>query len=71
MTAIMATTYVQAEHGVVAHNLPWGQVGQSPLTAAVQQKVFLKIHTYANQADLENAANHAKIYGGFVAARIR
>jgi hypothetical protein len=68
MTTIMVTTYVQAEHGVVAHNLPWGQVGQSSLTSAVQQKVSLKIHTYANQSDLETAANHTKIYGGFVAS---
>ncbi len=30
MVSIMATTYVTADHAVVAHNLPWGQVGSSP-----------------------------------------
>lgn len=66
MGTIMVTTYVSAEHGVVAHNLPWGQTGPSPLTSAVQKNVSMKIHTYANQSDLVNAANHATIYGGFV-----
>lgn len=67
MTTIMVTTYVQAEHAVVAHNLPWGQVGQSPLTTAVQKNVSLKIHSYSSQQDLENAANKTTVYGGFVA----
>ncbi len=67
MTTIMVTTYVQAEHGVVAHDLPWGEVGSSPLTAAVQKKVSLQIHNYASEQDLVNAANNTTIYGGFVA----
>lgn len=66
MTTIMVTTYVSANHAVVAHDLPWGVTGQSPLTSAVQKNVDLQIHTYANQSDLENAANHTTIYGGFV-----
>jgi hypothetical protein len=48
MTSIMVSTYVGAEHGVVAHNLPWGVTGSSSLTTAVQQKVDLQIHNYAN-----------------------
>lgn len=67
MTTIMVTTYVQAEHGVVAHNVPWGEVGSSPLTAAVEKKVSLKIHNYSTEQDLVNAANNTTIYGGFVA----
>ncbi len=67
MTTIMVTTYVQAEHGVVAHNLPWGEVGSSPLTAAVEKKISLKIHSYSSEQDLVNAANNTTIYGGFVA----
>src|SRR5262245_22341670 len=35
MVSIMATTYVWANHALVAHHLPWGQVGSSPLTTAV------------------------------------
>ena len=66
MVTIMAATYISANHAVVAHNLPWGITGSSPLTTEVQQSVSLDIHQYANQADLENAANHAEIYGGFV-----
>ena len=66
MVTIMGTTYISAEHGVVAHNLPWGVTGSSPLTTEVQKSISLKIHQYANQSDLENAANHATIYGGFV-----
>ena len=26
LASIMATTYISADHAVVAHNLPWGQV---------------------------------------------
>ena len=66
MVTIMATTYIWANHAVVAHNLPWGVTGSSPLTTEVQKSVSLDIHEYANQSDLENAANHAEIYGGFV-----
>ena len=40
--------------------------GHRPLTTAVQKSISLDIHKYANQSDLENAANEAKIYGGFV-----
>jgi hypothetical protein len=36
------------------------------LTTEVQKSVSLDIHHYTNQSDLENAANHAEIYGGFV-----
>lgn len=43
-----------------------GVTGSSPLTTAVQKSVSLDIHKYANQSALENAANQAKIYGGFV-----
>ena len=64
----MATTYVSSEHGVVAHNLPWGQVGSSPLTAAVQKDISLDVHQYPNQSALEEAAGQTKIYGGFVAS---
>ena len=66
MGTIMVTTYVWAEHGVVAHNLPWGVTGSSPITTAVQKNVSLKIHNYANETDLVNAANQSTIYGGFV-----
>ncbi|MEV6905125.1 hypothetical protein [Amycolatopsis sp. NPDC051372] len=66
MGAIMVTTYVWAEHGVVARNLPWGVTGSSPLTSAVQENVSMTIHTYASEADLVNAANQTTIYGGFV-----
>ncbi|MGW4489208.1 hypothetical protein ACWEOE_35905 [Amycolatopsis sp. NPDC004368] len=65
MGTIMVTTYVWANHGVVARDLPWGVTGPSPLTSAVQQNVNMDIHTYANQADLETAAGETTIYGGF------
>lgn len=65
MVTIMVTTYVWANHGVVAHNLPWGQVGSSPLTTAVGHSVSLDVHQYASVSDLEAAANRAEIYGGF------
>jgi hypothetical protein len=67
LASIMATTYISADHGGVAHNLPWGQVGSSPLTTTVEKSVSLQVHQYASQADLEQAANQSKIYGGFVA----
>jgi hypothetical protein len=66
MATIVVTTYVSAQHAVVARNLPWGVTGSSPLTAAVQQHVSLDIHHYSDQAALEAAANRAEIYGGFV-----
>jgi hypothetical protein len=66
LVTIMGTAYISADHAVVAHNLPWGVTAPSPLTTAVQKNISLDIHQYANQSDLENAANQAKIYGGFV-----
>jgi hypothetical protein len=68
MIAIMTTTYVWSQHGVVAHNLPWGQVGSSSMTAKVQKKISLDVHQYPNQSDMEQAATETKIYGGFVAS---
>lgn len=65
MGTIMVTTYVSANHGVVARNLPWGVTGSSALTSAVQQDVSMKIYPYADQSDLENAAGQTTIYGGF------
>jgi hypothetical protein len=67
MATIMATAYVSANHAAVAHDLPWGQVGYSRLTNAVEKEVSLDVHQYDTQADLEQAANETKIYGGFVA----
>jgi hypothetical protein len=68
MTTIMVTTYVQSQHGVVAHNLPWGEVGQSPLTAQVQKSVSLDLKSYPSLSAMEQAARETKIYGGFVAS---
>jgi hypothetical protein len=67
LASIMATTYITADHAVVAHNLPWGQVGSSPLTTTVEKSVSLQIHHYASKSDLERAANQTTIYGGFIA----
>jgi hypothetical protein len=44
MATIMGTAYISADHAVVAHDLPWGVVGSSPLTTAVQKSVGLDIH---------------------------
>ncbi|MGZ4185476.1 MAG: hypothetical protein ACXWMB_06145 [Candidatus Limnocylindria bacterium] len=66
LVTIMGTTYLSANHAVVAHDLPWGVTGSSPLTTAVQKNISLDVHQYANQSDLEKAADEAKIYGGFV-----
>ncbi|MER7585009.1 hypothetical protein [Kitasatospora sp. NPDC097691] len=66
MATIMITTYVSAQHAVVARDLPWGVTGGSPITTAVQQHISLDIHQYSDQEALEAAANRAEIYGGFV-----
>lgn len=68
MVSIMATTYVWANHALVAHNLPWGQVGSSPLTTAVGNDISLDVHQYHSVSDLEAAAGKAQIYGGFDAS---
>ena len=68
MVSLMATTYVWANHALVAHNLPWGQVGSSPLTTTVGKSISLDVHQYASESDLETAANKAQVYGGFVAS---
>jgi hypothetical protein len=65
MVSIVAMTYVWANH---VYKLPWGEVGSSPLTAAVGRSISLDVKHYASEADLEQAANETKIYGGFVAA---
>ena len=44
-----------------------GAGGLVPLTTTVEKSVSLQVHQYASQADLEQAANQTKIYGGFIA----
>jgi hypothetical protein len=55
MVSIMATTYVWANHALVANNLPWEQVGTSPLTTAVGQSISLDVQQYDSVSDLEAA----------------
>ncbi len=61
---IMTTDYTSADHAVCRPHLPWGQVGSSALTTTVGKSVSLQVHQYVSQADLEQAANQTKIYGG-------
>ena len=68
MQCLFTANYTTAERNPVAHNLPFGEMGSSPLTAQVQKQMSLKTIQYPNQSALDTAFNQNKIYGALVSS---
>ena len=68
MQCLFTANYTTAERNPVAYNLPFGEMGSSPLTAQVQKQMSLKTIQYPNQSALDTAFNQNKIYGALVSS---
>ena len=68
MQCLFTANYTTAERNPVAYNLPFGEMGSSPLTAQVQKYMSLKTIQYPNQSALTTAFNQNKIYGALVSS---
>ncbi|KUO10801.1 hypothetical protein AQJ58_17845 [Streptomyces sp. DSM 15324] len=63
---LFSTTYMIASHAPKATNLPFGAVGSSPVLAAAEKDISLKVTRYADEAAVKSAIDHARIYGALV-----
>ena len=68
MQCLFTANYTSAERNPVAYNLPFGEMGSSPLTAQVQKQMSLKTIQYPSQSALNTAFNQNKIYGALVSS---
>ncbi|MFJ7020078.1 hypothetical protein ACIQUW_17165 [Streptomyces sp. NPDC101117] len=68
MQSLFATTYMSAGHAPKASNLPFGTVGSSPLLAAAEKNISLKVTQYPDEAAAKTAMDEARIYGALVSS---
>jgi hypothetical protein len=68
MQCLFATTYMSAEHAPQATDLPFGVTGSSPVLAAAEKTISLKVTTYPNESAVKTAIDQAQIWGGLVAS---
>ncbi|MFE2813928.1 hypothetical protein ACFXGG_26360 [Streptomyces nigra] len=68
MQSLFATTYMSAGHAPKASNLPFGTVGSSPLLAAAEKNISLKVTQYPDEAAARTAMDEARIYGALVSS---
>ena len=68
MQSLFSTTYMSAGHAPKASNLPFGAVGSSPILAAAEKNISLKVTEYPNEAAVKSAIDQARIYGALVSS---
>ncbi|MFF4045325.1 hypothetical protein ACFYZ5_01555 [Streptomyces chartreusis] len=68
MQSLFATTYMSAGHAPKASNLPFGVVGPSPVLAAAEKNISLKVTQYPNEAAAKTAMDEARVYGALVSS---
>ncbi|MFJ8111123.1 hypothetical protein [Streptomyces sp. NPDC096132] len=68
MQSLFATTYMSAGHAPKASNLPFGAVGSSPVLAAAEKNISLKVTDYPDEAAAKSAIDQARIYGALVSS---
>jgi hypothetical protein len=64
--SLFASNFTSSGHNPVASNLPFAVVGSSPLTAAAQKSISLKVTSYPTESAAKNAINEAKAWGALV-----
>jgi hypothetical protein len=64
---LFSVNYMSSGHKPVAHDLPFGLTGDSPLTVQVEQQISLKTTQYPNESAVRDALDQNKIYGALVA----
>ncbi|WP_034263409.1 hypothetical protein [Actinospica robiniae] len=68
MQCLFATTYMSSGHAPMATNLPFGQVGTSPVLTAAERDISLAVTAYPNEAAAKSAIDHAQIYGALISS---
>ncbi|WP_331769053.1 hypothetical protein OG948_34990 (plasmid) [Embleya sp. NBC_00888] len=66
MQCLFTVNYISSAHEPVATNMPFGATGQSPLLAAAQKNLSLKVTQYPNEQAAKDAIDRAEIYGALV-----
>jgi hypothetical protein len=66
MQCLFATTYMSAEHAPKATNIPFGVTGSSPVLAAAQERISLKVTQYPNESAAKTAIDRAQIWGALI-----
>jgi hypothetical protein len=68
MQCLFATTYMSAQHAPQAANLPFGVTGSSPVLAAAEKTISLKVTQYPNESAVKTAIDQAQLWGALVAS---
>ncbi len=63
MQCLFTVNYISSAHEPVATDMPFGATGPSPLLAATQQNLSLKVTQYPNEQAAKDAIDRAEIYG--------
>jgi hypothetical protein len=66
MECLFATTYMSAGHAPKATDLPFGVTGSSPVLAAAQKTISLKVTKYPNEQAAKTAIDQAQIFGALI-----
>lgn len=63
---LFTVNYVSSAHEPVATDMPFGATGRSPLLAATQRNLSLKVSQYPNEQAAKDAIDRAEIYGALI-----
>ena len=66
MECLFATTYMSAGHAPKATDLPFGATGSSPVLAAAEKTISLKVTQYPNEQAAKTAIDQAQIFGALI-----
>jgi len=64
--SLFASNFTSSAHNPVASNLPFAVVGSSPLVAAAEKNISLKVTSYPSESAAKNAIAQAKAWGALV-----
>lgn len=66
MQCLFTVNYMSSAHEPVATDMPFGAVGPSPLLAATQRNLSLKVSQYPDEQAAKDAIDRAEIYGALI-----
>jgi hypothetical protein len=66
MQCLFATTYMSAGHAPAATGMPFGVTGSSPVLAAAEKNISLKVTQYPDESAAKTAIDQAQIWGALI-----
>ncbi|WP_405533265.1 hypothetical protein OG592_39265 [Streptomyces avidinii] len=66
MQCLFTVNYMSSAHEPVATDMPFGTVGPSPLLAATEKNLSLKVSQYPDEQAAKDAIDQAEIYGALI-----